>query len=291
MKLGLFPGCSFESSSYGYSLSLKAVARELGLELEEIEGWNCCGASTADKVDSTLALALPARILAQAEKQEFAEILTPCARCFQRLCGTRNDLAFDNELLGLISEVIELKYTGSTRIRNILEVLDQLLTPAVRANLKSDFPHTAACYYGCILARPPKVITTGDPVQPVVMETLLGHIGATTVEWGRKSECCGKSMTLSTDMIKRLSRVIISDAAAHGADVIITACPACHANLEACMGDVRLPVLHITQAIGMALGIGKKELGLKEDFCIPARSDVPEDRNASGEQRDAAGIN
>jgi heterodisulfide reductase subunit B2 len=275
MKIGLYPGCSLEGSSREYAESLRAIAPHLGLELEELEGWNCCGASSAHQLDHTLSLALPARILAQAEKQNFSELLVPCAACYNRLASTKNDLADDVQTRSKVAEIITMPYAGTTTVQNILNVLHRALTPDVQKILPASFPHKVVCYYGCLLARPARVVHAERMEDPLQMDDLMKRIGATPLEWGMKTECCGASFSITrTDIVGKLCGNILNDATLRGAEAIIVACPMCHSNLDMRRKEIErvagkkfsIPVLYITQAIGMALGLDATSLGLHRHF-------------------------
>ena len=141
MKIGLYPGCSLEGSSREYAESLRAIAPKLGLELEEVEGWNCCGASSAHSLDHVLSLALPAKILAQAEAQRMDELMVPCAACFNRLASTRTELAADASARTTVTGTINMPYAGTTVVRNILDVLNRVLTAEAAKSFPKIFSH------------------------------------------------------------------------------------------------------------------------------------------------------
>ncbi|HUI28594.1 MAG TPA: CoB--CoM heterodisulfide reductase iron-sulfur subunit B family protein [Candidatus Acidoferrales bacterium] len=275
MKIGLYPGCSFEGSAREYAESLRAIAPPLGMELEEVEGWSCCGASSAHAIDHGLSLALPASILAQAERQKMDEMVVPCAACFNRLASAKSDLAANARVRQQVADMIGMSYAGTTIVRNILEVLDRVLTPEVSKTFPNTFPHKVVCYYGCLLVRPKSVTREGRIEDPVQMDELMNRIGAKPLDWGMKTECCGASLSVTrTDVVGRLSGNILEDAAGRGAEAIIVACPMCHSNLDMRRKDIErttgkkfsIPILYVTQAIGLALGLDHKQLGMQRHF-------------------------
>jgi heterodisulfide reductase subunit B len=275
MKVGLYPGCSLEASSREYLESLRAIAPALKLELEEVQNWNCCGASSAHAMDHILALSLPAETLAQAEQQSMKELLVPCAACYGRLAATKAELAENPTLKQQISERIEMPYAGSTEILTILDILDKVLTADVVKSFPKKFSHKVVCYYGCLLVRPPKITKAQRVEDPLMMEDILKRIGSQPLDWGMKTECCGASFSITrTDLVGMMSGKIIEDAILRGAEAIIVACPMCQSNLdmrrqaiEKAMGKrYSIPVLFITQAIGLALGLDSSALGLKRHF-------------------------
>ncbi len=266
-QMGYYPGCSLPGTAREYDESLRAIAPLAGLELIEVPDWNCCGATAAHSMDRDLSLSLPARILALAEREGLEEVLVPCAACFSRLAHTRHEIMHGDELRERISGIIGIPYNGSARPVNILEALSMAGIEGAGAG----FERTVACYYGCLLVRPPKVAGFDRPEDPRSMDDILRKFGASTIEWPFKTECCGAGLSVSrTDIVAGLSARIVGDAVKRGAEAIIVACPMCHANLDMRRREINkhagkkyaIPVLYITQAIGLALGIDRKKLGL-----------------------------
>jgi len=275
MKIGLYPGCSFEGSARQYAESLNAIAPKLGLELEEVKGWNCCGASSAHVLDHRLSLALPASILAEAEQQKMDEIVVPCAACFNRLATAKAEIAGDVRVREEVAAILEMPYIGTTAVRNILEVLNRVLTPDVSKTFPATFPHKVVCYYGCLLVRPKSVAHEARIEDPMQMDELMKRIGAKPLDWGMKTECCGASFSITRkDIVGNLGGKILEDATGRGAEAIIVACPMCHSNLDMRRKEIEhatgkeftIPVLYVTQAIGLALGLNSKQLGLQRHF-------------------------
>jgi len=270
MRTGFYPGCSMKGSAREYSESLLAVAHALGRELPEIPDWNCCGATAAHNLDRDLALALPARILAAAEKDGMDEVLVPCAACYSRLSVTRHELLEDEKLRQKISGLIEADYRGTARVLNIIEWLSGI--PGLESMVQLPFAHPVACYYGCLMVRPAGIVNFDRPEDPQSMDQLMKKIGAEPLDWAFKTECCGAGFSVSrTDLVARLSGLILEDAVARGAEAVIVACPMCHLNLDMRRPNIEksagkkytIPVMYITQALGLALGIEAKKLGLQ----------------------------
>ena len=272
MNFGYFPGCSLLGSAREFDESLHAVARALDIHLQEIPDWNCCGSTAAHNLSRLLALALPARILALAEKAGLNEVLVPCSACYSRLIMARHELIQDEALRSQVSELIEMEFKGTARVLNILEALTKVFAEPQAIKLAKPFERKVACYYGCLLVRPAKVVNFDRPEDPQSMDALMKKIGATPIDWPHKVECCGAGLNISrTDLVCKLSGKIIDTAEKRGAEALIVACPMCHANLDMRRAEIEkymgrnysLPVLYITQAIGLALGIDEKELGLQ----------------------------
>ena len=270
MQIGYYPGCSLLGSSREFDESVRAVAAAIGLELVEVPDWSCCGASSAHVLDHNLALALPAKILAQAEAAGLSEVLAPCAACYNRLTSARATLAKDPVAAAEIAAIIEMPVTGRVRVVNVLEMLDRFREVIV-AKTVAPFQRQVACYYGCLLVRPAKVVGFDRPEDPQSMERLLAAAGATGIDWNFKTECCGAAFSVTrTDLVARMSSKIVADAVKRGAEAIVVACPMCHSNLDmrrpeinALLGaEQQLPVMFITQALGLAMGIAPRTLGL-----------------------------
>jgi len=295
MKTGFYPGCSMKGSAREYSESLLAVARALGRELPEIPDWNCCGATAAHNLDRNLALALPARILAAAEKDGMDEVLVPCAACYSRLSVTRHELLEDEELRQKISGLIEADYRGTARVLNIIEWLAGV--PELEKLVKVPFARRVACYYGCLLVRPAGVVKFDRPEEPQSMDLLMKKIGAEPLDWAFKTECCGAGFSVSrTDLVARLSGLILDDAVSREAEAVIVACPMCHLNLDMRRPNIEklakkkfnIPVIYLTQALGLAIGLAPKKLGLQR-HKVAVKFPPPEAKPPSADKLAAVG--
>lgn len=271
IRIGYYPGCSLPGTAREYDESVRALAPAIGIELVEVPDWNCCGATAAHNLNHELALALPARILAIAEREGLDEILVPCAACFSRLAGTRAELLKDKELMNKISKSINMEYTGKAIPVNILDVLSRVPAEELSTRVTNPFNFATASYYGCLLSRPRDIVGIDRHEDPLIMESILETAGARPLDWAFKVECCGAGFSVSrTDIVGKLSAKIVNDAVNRGAEAIIVACPMCHSNLDmrrpaiekAANKKFEIPVLYITQAIGLALGLDFKKLGL-----------------------------
>lgn len=275
VKTGIYPGCSLEGSARDYNESVFALAHAFGVELHQVPDWNCCGATAAHNLNKELSLALPARILALAEKNGLEEIIVPCAACYGRLVVTQHELKHKPELRNRISEVIEMDYRGTGRILNVIEWIDKYIAGNIETRLVRPFAHKVACYYGCLLVRPNKILNYDRAENPETMDTVMKKIGATPVDFAFKTECCGAGLSISrTDLVSKLSGKIIEDAIHREAEAIIVACPMCHSNLDMRRPDINkfwkkkfdIPVIFLTQAIGLAAGLTPVQVGLKRHF-------------------------
>lgn len=277
MSIGYYPGCSLHGTAREFDESFQAIAPLLDVELVEIEDWSCCGASSAHTTNHLLGIALPARNLALAEEQGHDAVVAPCAECYSRLAIARNEIADDASLARQIPDIIERPLANSVDVLNVVQLLleraekisELVSADAVPAPLRQ---LKVAAYYGCLLVRPVGLEGTDDPEVPTTMESVISACGVTPVKWNMAVECCGGSLSMSrTSSVLRLGRAVIEDAKKSGADAIVVACPMCHSNLDFRQiaytekGEA-LPVLYLTQLVGLALGIEPETLGLNRHF-------------------------
>jgi heterodisulfide reductase subunit B len=274
MNVGYYPGCSLLGSSREFGESFRAVARALDVELAEIPDWNCCGASSAHALNHLLAVSLPANVLAKAANAKMDEIVVPCAACYSRLVSAQHEMDHHPPLKKRVEEVIGQKLDRPVRVINALQLLTRV-TDRVAAKVTQPFGRTVACYYGCLLVRPAKVTGFDRTEDPISMDRLVVAAGGKTIDWSFKTECCGAGLSIAqTPTVARLAGRIVEDAVARKAEAIVVSCPMCHANLDMRRSAINehvgkrhdIPVLFITQVIGLALGLSPKELGLRRHF-------------------------
>jgi heterodisulfide reductase subunit B2 len=278
MRIGYYPGCAITkgATSEEYGTSVMEVAKVIGPELEEINDWNCCGASSAHATNHKLSTALSVRNISLAEKDGFKEILAPCPMCSQRLIISQKDVADDEKLRKEVEDAIEMSCNNNVKISNYLEIIKNYSMDEI-AEKKKKTPKDLkiASYYGCLLVRPPKVLKFDDPEDPKSMDEIVKAIGATPVEWEFKTNCCGGGFTLSrTDVVLKLTNDILEGAVDAGADAIAVACPMCHANLDMRQKNIEkeynrkfnIPIVYISELIGLALGLRAEDLGLNKHF-------------------------
>lgn len=274
MKYLYFPGCSLKSSGQLYEDSLLAVCKNLGIEIEELEDWNCCGATNYMSINDRFAISISARNLALAEKQGGGDLVAPCAACYMGLLKTQNYLDNDTELRDKV--VSRLSSEGLTANKNIhvrhpLDVfINDVGLDTIRKAVKIQLGNVkAACYYGCQLIRP--FSTFDNPHDPQTMDKICRAIGVEPIDWPIKTRCCSGSMTSTlSDIGLGMNFELLKEAKLRGANVILTACPLCQFNLECFQGkisrkfhqDVKIPVMYFTQLMGIAFGISHKQLGL-----------------------------
>ncbi|MBO8127615.1 MAG: CoB--CoM heterodisulfide reductase iron-sulfur subunit B family protein [Peptococcaceae bacterium] len=275
MKYAYYPGCSLHATAKEFDASSRVVSRSLGIELEEIEDWSCCGATSAHATNHFLSIALPARNLALAARMGL-DVAAPCAACYNRLAGANKVMRNDKEMRRKVNDVIGAEYHGEVTVKSLLEVFASVERERISSQVVKPLNNLKiACYYGCLLVRPPAVTGFDDPEQPVTMDRILQICGAETLEWGYKTECCGASLGLSREPVAlRLVHDILRMAVDAGADCLACACPLCQSNLDARQEHVnrafgtkfKVPVFYFTQLIGLAMGISSRDLKVHSHF-------------------------
>jgi succinate dehydrogenase / fumarate reductase, cytochrome b subunit len=273
MKYGFFPGCVLEGAAKEAYTATIRVAQELGIELVELSGWTCCGSSHIQDVDETAALAINARNIALAEQMDLP-LLTVCNTCTLMLRKAKHEL--DGGLKDKINGILAkggLEYKGTSEVTHLLWAiikeygLDNLRKKVIRplTGLK------VAGYYGCHILRPPQIMNFEDHANPRSLEMLIEALGGDPVDFDAKLKCCGfhAFWTAEQDVLKMTGANNLSAVNA-GAECMVTPCPLCQMQLDmyqpegkaAVQTDKEIPVLHLAQLIGLALGIDAKELGL-----------------------------
>lgn len=279
MQYAYYPGCSLSASASDFNLSLKYVARALGIDLVEVEDWVCCGASSAHAISHLLTIALPVLNLSHAERAGFRHLIAPCLACLSRFKAANVELEHDADLRAKIDQVFDQRYQGTVKVYHPLEVFLNLGLEKIGRRVRKKLAGLKiASYYGCVLTRPPEVCGFDDVENPQSMDSIIRVLGAEPVDWSYKTECCGVSMTLTrSDIVLKLTNDILREAKEVGADAISVACPLCQANLDGRQRQIeetyksryRLPILYITQWMGLAFGAFPKEVGIQKLITSP----------------------
>jgi heterodisulfide reductase subunit B len=274
-----YPGCSLHASAKEYDESTQRLFRALHIGLQEVPDWFCCGATPAHNVDELLSLSLCAKNLELANDVP-GDLAVACAACFSRLKTTQHKLAEDPEKRRQVEFAIDAPVSEGKAVKHLLEILArdfglERLEAAVQkplAGLK------VACYYGCLLTRPPDVPQLDCVEAPTIMEKVIAATGAQAVDWSHRLECCGANFTLSRPgVVLKLSGEILASARDAGADCIMVACPLCHGNLDIRQKGIEeetgeyfnLPVFYMTQLLGLAVGVRASKLGLDSMIVDP----------------------
>lgn len=276
-EFAYFPGCSLEKIASSYHKSTMATTKKLDVKLNELEDWNCCGATTYFHVDELLAYTLVARNLAMAEKQGL-DVVAPCSACYKNMFFTREHLNDEPDLADHINFALEednLEFTGSSKVKHLLELFYQDIgAEEIRKRVTQPLEGlNIAAYYGCQILRPRK--DHEEVENPQFFEEIMSATGATPVDFAMKMRCCGGSLMISSRIAAlAMVRNLLQNAVDSKAMLIATACPLCQLNLEVYQQqcnqefntDYRIPILYFTQIIGLAFGIAPKHLGIGSEL-------------------------
>jgi len=258
-KYSYFPGCTSHSTAVEYDLSTKAVLKALGVELVEIEDWNCCGAAAVHSTNKLLSLCLPARNIAMAQKNDL-ELVVPCAGCFNMLKRSERALRTDPDSRREIESTVGFTYREDLRIRALIDiVVNGIGFDRIEKRVQKHLTGMkVACYYGCALVRHPKITQLDDPENPQYLDTLMAALGATPVDWSYKTDCCGADLALTHgDVVVKLVNRIVGMAKEAEAECLVCSCGLCQMNLEMRqdINTLGLPVFYFTELMGVAFGL------------------------------------
>ena len=274
--LAYYPGCSLHGTSAEFDASFKATARALDLTLLEIPGWECCGNTAAHSINRLLATALPVNELAKVEQDmKLDAVAVPCAACYSRFKTGAHEVAEDAGTAADVRAVVGRPYNGGVTVQNLVDVYhDAVGLEALKARVTRPFHGLkVACYYGCLLTRPPKVTLAEDPEYPTHMDAVVKALGCKPVDWGYKTDCCGAALALTEQgIVDDLVGRILTNARDCGAEAVAVACPLCQVNLDGRQVEIAkkrsdwqaVPVIFLSQLVGRAVGIDDKTLGLKK---------------------------
>jgi heterodisulfide reductase subunit B2 len=283
MRYAYYPGCSLEATGRPYEESVAAVSKALGIELVELEDWNCCGATAYMSINEALSFSLSARNLCQAKKIGNT-LVTACSACYTNLRKTESYLAEFPELKGKVNTALAeagLNYDGGIVTKHFLQtVVEDVGLDRVKSFVTHPLKGLrVAPYYGCQIARPYGIEDSAD--NPTMMDKLLLTLGATPTYYPMKTVCCGGSlMGIRKEVALRLCRNILLCAQQYEAQCIAVTCPLCQMNLDAFQSAINktygtsfnVPIIYFTQLMGVAFGLESKGLGLND--CIVSASEV-----------------
>ena len=308
MKYNYYPGCSLERNAYAYHQSTLAIAKPLGIEFEEIEDWNCCGATEYTSINLLASYALITRNLALAAKNvDIHKLVAPCSACFLNLAKVNHNLVESPELAEKVNTALAaggLHYTpGSQEIYHLLEILfNEVGLDTIQSKVtKPLIGLRIAPYYGCMVVRPGYSRKFDNPEHPTSLDKMMSALGANVVDFPLKANCCGGHMTqISPPVAYEMLRRLLHNAAEYSTDIIVTLCPMCQLNLDAYQDNVnqyfktnyKIPILYFTQLIGLAFGIPAEELGIGKELvnARPALAkigvEVPEPQPVVGQKRE-----
>ena len=240
-------------------MSSEVVLKALGVELLEIEDWNCCGAAAAHSLNRLLSLCLPARNIAKTQQRQLP-LVVPCAGCFNNLKTAERALKNGGEMARQIEEVVGFTYRDTLEILALIDVVvNRVGLEKIKENVVKPLSGLkVASYYGCALVRNPKITQLDDSENPLYMDHVMEVLGATPVEWSYKTECCGADLALTHgDTVVEMVNRIVEMAGEAEADCITCSCGLCQANLEMRQTSEGqgLPVFYFTELMGLAMGL------------------------------------
>ena len=275
-KVGYFPGCASLGSAKEYDETSRLVAQVLDIKLVEPVGWTCCGSSPAHATDARKATVMPMRTIGTVERMGLATLTSPCSSCFARLKHAEYVASHDSGKAREAATATGYDYRGSVRVQHMLDTfvehagMEKIARRVVRplSGLK------VACYYGCLITRPAKVTGAEHHEYPMKMDYLMQALGAEPVSWSAKTDCCGGSLgVIKPETSVKMAKRVLEDARANGAQAIVTMCPMCHMNLDARqkrMGfDAPTPIIHATQLMVLAFGLGEDAAELDKNIIDP----------------------
>lgn len=257
MNFSYFPGCTLKNKAKDLDVYARKSAEALGITLEEVENWQCCGGVFTTARDEVATKLSSVRLLKAAGEKEQA-LVTVCSACHNVVKQTNHAMQTDKEFADKVNRYMydEAPYGGETEVYHYLEMLRDIVGfDKLREKVVNPLTgKKIGAYYGCLLLRPSGILKMDDPENPSILEDFIRAIGAEPVVYANRNECCGGYVVMeSPDLAKEKSNAVLDNAKAAGAEMIITACPLCKYNLKKNGGG--LPVVYFTELLAEALGV------------------------------------
>jgi heterodisulfide reductase subunit B len=276
MRFAYYPGCTATSTSVEYDESVRETSLYLGIDLEEIPGWTCCGASSGHVINRELALALPGRNLALAERMSLP-VVSPCPACALRHKIAEHEMKKAPELKARVEKDIGVNLDLRHKTRHILEVLYRDVgIEAIREKVRKPLEGLrVVAYYGCYLVRPPEIAGFDDPENPTLMDKIMEALGAEVVDWSYKVDCCGGGLSIvAPEVVKKLVNRVVGGALEAGADAIVAGCGICQANLDMRQpkngGAHPVPIFYFSELSALAFGSSNVKRWLAKHLVDPS---------------------
>ncbi|MDR1740710.1 MAG: CoB--CoM heterodisulfide reductase iron-sulfur subunit B family protein [Synergistaceae bacterium] len=259
MKFSYFPGCTLKAEAGRSGETAISAAGALGVEVTELDQWQCCGAVYPLARDEIATKLSAVRALIDA-KRAGLPLLTLCSACHHVIKRVNRDMAEDSDVRDRVNSYVapEVPYGGETKVVHFLEMLrDHVGFDSVAKRVTAPLAgQRVAAYYGCMLLRPSSAMGFDDPENPSIMEGLIAAIGAEPVLYPQRNECCGGYLAIENKgAAKRRASEVVRSAAEHGADCIATTCPLCLYNLTENGAAGTMPVYDLTALLANALGL------------------------------------
>ena len=257
MKVSYFPGCTLKTKAVDLDVYARKSAEALGVTLEEIENWQCCGGVFTTAKNEVATKLSSVRALKEAMNKE-QPLVSVCSACHNVLKQTNHAMQTDAEFADKVNRYMsnETPYAGETQVYHYLEMLRDLVGfETIKEKVVNPLAgKKIAAYYGCLLLRPNTVMQMDDPENPSIIEDFIRAIGAEPVVYARRNECCGGYIAMeSPELAKKKSMSVVDNAKAQGAEMLVTACPLCRYNLVKNGSDI--PVIYFTELLAEALGV------------------------------------
>lgn len=254
MKFAYYPGCTLKNKAKQLDIYARKCAEALGITLEEIKDWQCCGGTYTSAKDEIVTKLSSYRALAAARDMG-EDLVTVCAACHHVIKRANEDIK-DEYVAARVNNYLDESYHGETKVIHYIEMLrDVVGFDKIKSAVKYPINKKVAAYYGCLLLRPASAMQFDDPENPTILEEFISAIGGTPVISPYRNECCGGYVTLTDrGAARERSGLIVDSFAKKGASVIVTACPLCTYNLKNNSGG-EIPVVYFTELLAEALGV------------------------------------
>jgi len=282
MKISYYPGCTLKNNAKNFEDSTLCALKHLGVEVDELSRWNCCGTVFSLATDNLMYHLAPIRNLIRVKESNSDKVMTLCAMCYNTLKRANERVKNDKESLEKINEFMyreEIKYEGDVKVLHLLELLkDEVTFENIAKKVVKPLNNLKiASYYGCYLVRP-REVGLDDVENPTILEKLMAILSANPIDFPFKTECCAAYQTVDKpEMVAERTFQILTSAQEQGAEIVVVSCPLCAFNLDHRQKETiqkypefkHMPVLYFTQVLAVALGCLEEEIGLDLHFIDP----------------------
>ncbi len=282
MKVSYYPGCTLKSNAKNFEDSTLCSLKELGVDVQELKRWNCCGTVYSLATDDLMRHLASIRNLIRVKEEDADSVMTLCAMCYNTLKRVNERVKADPDSLAKIHKFMDeekISYAGDVKVRHLLELLkEDVKFETIAQKVKKPLRNVkVASYYGCLLVRP-KEIGLDDMENPTILDDLVAVLGAVPIDFPYKTECCGAYQTVDKpETVADRTFSILGSALSRGAEVVSVSCPLCAFNLDHRQKETarkysefkKIPVLYFTQLLAIALGCGEKDLRFDLHYVNP----------------------